>query len=434
MSPPDPIAHLAHVLEKQTSLQKEQIILLRRIDDRQAAADTSQQPMPQVPASSSSAWNPLLRSALDAIEPTVNRWRGGIDTLLIFIGLFSAIVTSFYVQSTDSLRQDEAARTNELLTNLTNILVLIHNVDPSTLTPPAAFEPDANDVRLNIYWSLSLVLSISLAALAVTCRGFLEKLTRSEHIHAAKKLTDVCARWDEAKKVLAPLVEALPHLMVIPVALFIVGLLDSLFSTALTQTHLSFPVLVAGAISSIFVGAVAAFLGYVLLDGVSRPSTSPFQTAISRSITRIPYLTRSYKPKDESDATLTPLELETYCRVVQVTHDDVSLDQAAAATRSLLEQSITTRNSINLLELEVKTILHLLSPEASLRSNLTAAEALINLDARDSGTNIYTYLIVHNVRGPLTRALTAAAERYGTRFPNFAVLWDSTFTRALATI
>lgn len=42
--------------------------------------------MPEVPASSSSAWNPLLDSTLDIIQPIIDRWRGSLDTLLIFVG------------------------------------------------------------------------------------------------------------------------------------------------------------------------------------------------------------------------------------------------------------------------------------------------------------------------------------------------------------
>ncbi|KAJ7177342.1 hypothetical protein C8R43DRAFT_942613 [Mycena crocata] len=42
-------------------------------------------PMDQVPATSSSAWNPLLKSFVtNTIQPKVDRWRNGLDSLLVF--------------------------------------------------------------------------------------------------------------------------------------------------------------------------------------------------------------------------------------------------------------------------------------------------------------------------------------------------------------
>ncbi|KAJ7784606.1 hypothetical protein B0H16DRAFT_1784310 [Mycena metata] len=392
--------------------------------------------MPQVPASSSSAWNPLLRSTLSSIEPTVARWRGGMDTLLIFVGLFSAIVTAFYVDSTSGLQPDNSARTNELLANLTDIVIAISKVEPSSLNiaPPVPFHPDPGTLRLNVYWSLSLVLSVSLAALAVMFRGFLERLTRSEHLHATKKLTDVCARWEEAQRVLAPMVESLPQLMVIPVALFILGLLDSLVSSASAQTSPSIPILIAGGLSSMFIAAVALVLLYVVLDGVTRPYTSPFQTAITRAIARLRSTVDFGEPQDSTPETiLTALERETYCKVVQVTHDDDSLDQAAAAARSLFEQGRAMRSPTEWWEQEIKTVLHLLSPEASMSSNLTAAQLFLHADTSRERTQS-TYALARQFRGPLSAALIAAAERYAIRFHKFSALWHSHFTVALATI
>ncbi|KAJ7645265.1 hypothetical protein B0H17DRAFT_959678, partial [Mycena rosella] len=127
-------------------------------------SDVSTQPFPQVPGTSSSVWGALLRSRIaETIQPQVDRWRSGLDALLVFLGLFSAIVTAFLVDSLTGLQQDEAARTNELLANLTEILIQLSagaNLSTSKVAPPAPFLPDAVDVRLNSYWSISLILSV----------------------------------------------------------------------------------------------------------------------------------------------------------------------------------------------------------------------------------------------------------------------------------
>ncbi|KAJ7754302.1 hypothetical protein DFH07DRAFT_501345 [Mycena maculata] len=412
--------------------------LLRRIDERQASADTSQQPIPEVPASSSSAWNPLLRSALDVIEPTVNRWRGSLDTLLIFIGLFSAIVTALFVQSVTSLSQDPAARTNELLANLTEIIISLSNVDFATLhtLAPSRFEPDTDSVRLNVYWSLSLIISVSIAALAVTCRGFLAGITRSDHSQASKKFTEISSRWQETNVLLGPSVEILPQLMFLPVMLFVAGLLDNLYSSALDGKQLSIPILVASTISSACVAALALFLVYTFLDGVLRPDASAFHSSAAHAaLNTMKRLSWRQGPtphtgEEPLDTLLTAQDRETYHKVLQLTHDDYSLDRASAC----LNHHVSSREygrSPALSDMEVDTILHLLSPDASVRSNLTAAEALIKLR---SYVDPLARLVTYKQLAQLLDALIENADRQAARSPTPAVLWDSKFTQAMTAL
>lgn len=86
------------------SHSKEILDVLSKINDRQAASgealsleiacsyvlkamhtDMSKQPIPPAPATSAAAWSPLLRSHLAHIQPEVDRWRGVLDTLLVFV-------------------------------------------------------------------------------------------------------------------------------------------------------------------------------------------------------------------------------------------------------------------------------------------------------------------------------------------------------------
>lgn len=117
----------------------------------------------------------------NTIKPDVERWRGTLDTILIFvsyltllmcthansslaqIALFSAVVTSFLVQAITGLSQDPSDRTNELISNLTDVIIQLSAVKAASLTlaSPAPFEPDSDTVRLNVYWSLSLIVSVS---------------------------------------------------------------------------------------------------------------------------------------------------------------------------------------------------------------------------------------------------------------------------------
>lgn len=79
------------------------------------------------------------------------------------IALFSAIVTAFFVQSLTGLSPDAGFRTNELLSNLTEIILILSGTNTTDLsvTHPIPFKPEASAVRLNVYWSISLILSVS---------------------------------------------------------------------------------------------------------------------------------------------------------------------------------------------------------------------------------------------------------------------------------
>ncbi|KAJ6541203.1 hypothetical protein DFH09DRAFT_991081, partial [Mycena vulgaris] len=227
---------LADSIIKLSSLIEEQTSLLRRNALWKVAADKSREPIPEVPGTSSSAWNALLRSCLaDSIQPKADGWRSGLDALLVFLGLFSAIVAAFIIPSLGTLKPDDIARSNELLANITIIILTISgaNATQLNLPQPTVFVPDPSDVRLNVYLTLSLIISLSIGALAIACRGFLNLVSWSQHTKAVERLTDITTRWKAAEKLLGPAIESLPQLLIIPAILFILGLVDSLFSTAL---------------------------------------------------------------------------------------------------------------------------------------------------------------------------------------------------------
>ncbi|KAJ7027982.1 hypothetical protein C8F04DRAFT_964583, partial [Mycena alexandri] len=202
--------------------------------------DLSQQPIPEVPATSSSAWNALLQSTMkETVDPRVERWRGGLDALLVFLGLFSAIVTTFLVNSLAGLTEDKTSRTNELLVNLTEIIISLSGTPASELniSYPVPFIPDSSDIRINAYWSLSLTFSLTIAALALGCRGFLNMVTWSRHTRASDRLADIWTRWTGMNRVFRPVIEALGQLLIFPVFLFVLGILDMLISAVNGLLH-----------------------------------------------------------------------------------------------------------------------------------------------------------------------------------------------------
>ncbi|KZV96318.1 hypothetical protein EXIGLDRAFT_643245, partial [Exidia glandulosa HHB12029] len=91
-------------------------------------------------------------------------YREQIDTLLVFAGLFSAVVTAFAIESYQWLQDDPADASAELLRQAVVLLSALANqtpTSPTTQRGPAL--PESVVVRINVYWFLSLVLSLSAA-------------------------------------------------------------------------------------------------------------------------------------------------------------------------------------------------------------------------------------------------------------------------------
>ncbi|KAJ7197929.1 hypothetical protein GGX14DRAFT_667129 [Mycena pura] len=447
-----------------SSIIEEQISLLRRIEQRRELSDKSRQPIPEVPATSGSAWNALLQSTLtDTIYPKVDGWRSGLDALLVFLGLFSGIVTAFIVQSLGSLKQDEVGRTNEILSNLTSIVIAVSGANPAdlNLTPPLVFVPAASDVRLNAYLTLSLVVSLAIAALAITCRGFLNLVSWSRSSKAVQRLTDIRTRWKSAERLLGPAVESLPQLLVIPVLLFLVGLLDSVFSTALQISSPPVSVLVTSGLSLLFVAAVAIGLCFTIINGSLHPTSSPFQSrtahilnvsyvkhirpilrrmrTIILSVLQITPPTRISYAAVNPPFMLSPDSMDIYHEILQATGDDQILDDASAALFQIIGQRIINQSPprrmfkrlpVNLLPQECATLVHLLSPEASVRSNRTAAQVIVKM-ASSSRTRPLRYS--QNDLGRLLPSLSRAARR-ATSGDSLLGLWDSEFLRAMGIV
>lgn len=219
-------------------------------------------------------------------------------------------------------------------------------------------------------------------------------LTRSRHTQAHKKLGDLHRRWVQANQWLAPAVEFLPQLLILPVVLFVVGLLDSVFSSSLPLSRPFAPIFIAGLISATFAIAVAAYTLWTVFHGWIHPDSSPFQSTISqlwvlhgpsiayrikqasRSVVRHcqsclawltcfwvsaayrtmaietsahdvrndPFGTRRPDVPQDTSAPMATLELhdaEAFHATLQATHDDDVLDQAVAAYPYLISECAT---------------------------------------------------------------------------------------------
>ncbi|KAF9026212.1 hypothetical protein BDZ89DRAFT_890370, partial [Hymenopellis radicata] len=110
----------------------------------------------------------------------VENWRDGLDMLLVFAALFSAVVTTFVVQTCQSLRVDYAQVTATLILRLIDVEVAIsqgvsadklaRNTDPSL-----AFKAQSVDLWVNGLWFTSLVLSLTTTLIAVLTKQWINE-------------------------------------------------------------------------------------------------------------------------------------------------------------------------------------------------------------------------------------------------------------------
>ncbi|KAJ7280134.1 hypothetical protein C8J57DRAFT_1567298 [Mycena rebaudengoi] len=244
---------------------------------------------------------------------------------------------------------------------------------------------------------------------------------------------------------LGPVIEMIPQLLVIPVLLFVVGLLDNILSDILQLVVCPAPVVATISLSLFFIAGVVAFLGYTLFDGSARPHSSPFQSSLAgflsgRIIPMVrPWIswphaqvtglstfflplhtshtnsTSSANSTSSRDSQITrpdKLVVKHYHETVQAIHDDDAFDKASAALGSVLGPQRYIYSWIPLEEEEVTTLVHLLSPEASIRANRTAAAAIagLNIDGPNAIPQRVIIALVHAARRSVGSASIATLE------------------------
>ncbi|KAF9059342.1 hypothetical protein BDP27DRAFT_1238974, partial [Rhodocollybia butyracea] len=100
-----------------------------------------------------------------------------LDILLVFAGLFSAVLTTFVVQTSQSLSQDYTQLSASYLSELT---LLVHANTNSTAISnipltSTAFAPAILDLWINGLWFASLTISLSVALFAVLAKQWLRQ-------------------------------------------------------------------------------------------------------------------------------------------------------------------------------------------------------------------------------------------------------------------
>ncbi|KAK0185941.1 hypothetical protein F5146DRAFT_894580, partial [Armillaria mellea] len=161
----------------------------------------------------------------------VEESRDNVDVLLVFAGLFSAVVTTFVAQTSQSLQSDYAAMSASLLYESVLVQRAIANGSPvnsiahSPLNPTIAFVPATTDVWVNGLWFTSLFLSLTTALVAVLVKQWLHHYVALPSGTPRDRSFTCQFRYAGFQKWrVQVIIGLLPVLMHLALAIFLVGL------------------------------------------------------------------------------------------------------------------------------------------------------------------------------------------------------------------
>ncbi|ESK83073.1 hypothetical protein Moror_16929, partial [Moniliophthora roreri MCA 2997] len=185
----------------------------------------------------------------------VQNWRDDIDTLLVFAGLFSAVVTAFAIESYQWLDVDPADTTVVLLTQM----IALQFNGSQTLSPEVPqFEPDASAIRINCFWFLSLVFSLISSLFALLCKQWIREHKRDtptrtpgEALALRQLRRESLEKWG-----IPSFISALPILLELALFFFFIGVLDLLWN----RHHLVFALTFAAVMLSVGLYVVTTLL------------------------------------------------------------------------------------------------------------------------------------------------------------------------------
>ncbi|KAI3608461.1 hypothetical protein WG66_000918 [Moniliophthora roreri] len=191
------------------------------------------------------SWQKLMAEVEKYDDGTVKNWKEDIDTLLVFAGLFSAVVTAFLIEAYQWLSEDPADTTVVLLTRISMQL----NASQTILPEHPQFEPDASSIRINCFWFFSLVFSLTSALFGLLCKQWLREQQRDpptktpgEALALRQIRRDSFEKWG-----VSLFLSVLPILLEIALLLFFVGVLDLLWNRHLIPFAFCFVAVVLSA-------------------------------------------------------------------------------------------------------------------------------------------------------------------------------------------
>ena len=151
-----------------------------------------------------------------------------LDDTVFQAGLFSATITAFTIESRKWLSEDPADTTARLLAQLAQHL---GTPNVSADTPP--FSVTASAIRINIFWFLSLIITLSAALIGILCKQWIREYQRDTPIANREAFELRQLRHQSWEYWRAPdIISSTSLLLQLALLLFFTGVVDLLWSQA----------------------------------------------------------------------------------------------------------------------------------------------------------------------------------------------------------
>ncbi|KAK1218346.1 hypothetical protein PQX77_018988 [Marasmius sp. AFHP31] len=327
-----------------------------KTDNPAGNGDTAKEgPRPTIDKS----WDIVMTEVTALDEGFVGGWKDDIDTLLVFAGLFSAVVTAFTIESYQWLQEAPEDTTVALLKQISQQL------NGGSVAGPDEFAISPSVVAINVLWFLSLIIALVDALFALLCKQWLREHRR--HTHTRTPSEALALRWLRQQSLekwhVSTILASLPMLLEFALFLFLAGLLE------LLRTRHPVPFALAMIVVSF---AALFYLGTTIIPAVD----------IIRQATQVTWKLREMRthtpfPKRFSPADfimeLPPMELICPYKSPQAW---VAIQSLTFISRILLDRDHTVRATISSLSDWSSVDLELLQ-----RSSINLAPPFYELDA-----------------------------------------------------
>ncbi|KAI9438739.1 hypothetical protein H4582DRAFT_1950621 [Lactarius indigo] len=238
-------------------------------------------------------WSLFAKQAKTQDEARFQSLVGDMEGVLVFAGLFSAVLTSFLGQSIQKLQPDPTQQSAYYQNQ--SLAVLIHisqqiatigsQVSNPSITPPPYLppKPSSSDILVNVCWLISLVCSLSAAFLAILIqqwvRSYMQVFQLYDHPLKRARFRQF---FFEGAKGMPALAEAVPGLIHLSLFLFFIGLGDSILNISTT----------VGVTTIVPICICGSFYLYTVLAPVWNPQSpyrNPYSVLILYAIRRFYY-------------------------------------------------------------------------------------------------------------------------------------------------
>ncbi|KAK1222676.1 hypothetical protein PQX77_014462 [Marasmius sp. AFHP31] len=172
------------------------------------------------------SWKVVMHEVTSMDDGVSAGWKDDLDTLLVFAGIFSAVVTAFTIESYQWLEEAPEDITIQLLRRISQQL----DNSGAVVPPPPPFELSTSVVRINVLWFLSLILSLGDALFALLCKQWLREHRQPTRTRTPQEA--LALLWVRKKSLdkwhVSTILSLLPLVLELALFLFLGGLVEFL--------------------------------------------------------------------------------------------------------------------------------------------------------------------------------------------------------------